>query len=84
MPVKYSELKKKLKIDIKKPEQSELAYLTHFLHGADNGASKYYYDGAADYAESVLDTVAEPWYQGYLPIKWDIPFPPLKILNSNS
>lgn len=76
MPVKYSELKKKLKIDIKKPEQSELAYLTHFLHGAENGASKYYQKGATEYAESVLDSVAEPWYQGYLPIKWDIPFPP--------
>ncbi len=30
MPVKYSELRKKLKIDIKKAEQSELAYFTHF------------------------------------------------------
>jgi DNA (cytosine-5)-methyltransferase 1 len=76
MSVKYSELKKRLKIDVKKPEQSELAYLTHFLHSADNGAADYYRIEADKYAENVLDEVAEPWYQAYLPIKWDVPFPP--------
>ncbi|WP_143961204.1 DNA (cytosine-5-)-methyltransferase [Litoribacter populi] len=76
---KYSDLKKNLKIDVKKPEQTELAHLTHFLHTMDNGAAHHFEKGAKAYASTVdedLGLVEEPWYQGYLPIKWDVPFPP--------
>lgn len=79
MPVKYSDLRKKYKIEIKKPEQTELAHLTHFLQSIDNGSHKFFSKEAKNYATEVFEhknEVNEPWYQGYLPIKWDIPFPP--------
>lgn len=76
MAVKYSELKKILKVDVKKPEQSELAYLTHYLQTTEPDQKKYYQVGAAQYLEDFENTVQEPWFQGVLPIKWDIPFPP--------
>lgn len=79
MPVKYSDLRKKYKIEIKKPEQTELAHLTHFLQSIENGSQSYFSKEAKKYATEFIDqnsVVNEPWYQGYLPIKWDIPFPP--------
>lgn len=79
MPVKYSDLRKKYKIEIKKPEQTELAHLTHFFQSVENGSHKFFSKEAKKYATEVFEyknEVNEPWYQGYLPIKWDIPFPP--------
>jgi DNA (cytosine-5)-methyltransferase 1 len=79
MPVNYSEIKKKFKIEVKKPEQTELAHLTHFLQSVENGSQSYFSKEAKKYATGFIDqnsVVNEPWYQGYLPIKWDIPFPP--------
>jgi DNA (cytosine-5)-methyltransferase 1 len=79
MPVNYSEIKKKIKIEVKKPEQTELAHLTHFLQSVENGSQSYFSKEAKKYATEFIDQnsiVNEPWYQGYLPIKWDIPFPP--------
>ena len=78
MTVKYSEIKSKLKIEVKKPEQTELAQLTHYLHSIGEPTNNYT-QGASSYIdtlESEVSLLNEPWYQGYLPIKWDIPFPP--------
>jgi DNA (cytosine-5)-methyltransferase 1 len=78
MAVKYSELKSKLKIEVKKPEQTELAQITHYLHSIGEPTNNYT-KGASSYIDSLdpeVSLVNEPWYQGYLPIKWDIPFPP--------
>mgnify|MGYP000247640823 CR=1 FL=1 len=76
MTVKYSELKKRLNIEIKKPEQSELASLTHYLQSNTEEARGYFENSTLDYLEDYSAEVAEPWFQGLLPIKWDIPFPP--------
>lgn len=79
MAVKYSEIKTKLKIDIKKPEQTELAQITHYLQSVGENNKNYFSEGANSYANSLepeVSILSEPWYQGYLPIKWDIPFPP--------
>lgn len=75
MPVKYSELKEKLKIEVKKPEQTELANLTHFFQSSTEEQREYYRNGALDYLEQFDNQVEEPWFQGKLPIEWDIPFP---------
>lgn len=78
MTVKYSELKTKLKIEVKKPEQTELAQITHYLHSVGE-PNNFFITGASSYVDSIdpeVSLVNEPWYQGYLPIKWDIPFPP--------
>jgi DNA (cytosine-5)-methyltransferase 1 len=76
---KYSELRKKLKIEVTKPERFDLAHLTHYLQNCDNGVSHYFEEPAIEYLVKVSENQAkEPYFQGYLPIKWDIPFPPTK------
>lgn len=76
---KYSEIKKKLQIEVTKPEQFDLAHLTHYLQNSENGASKYFKEPAVRYLKNIsVSKLNEPYFQGYLPIKWDIPFPPVK------
>jgi DNA-methyltransferase (dcm) len=75
----YSDIRKILKIEVTKPEQLGLAYLTHYLQNAQNGAAHYFKKGAIEYSCEVdAGVIEEPYFQGYLPIKWDIPFPPNK------
>jgi DNA (cytosine-5)-methyltransferase 1 len=79
IPLKYSELKSKLKINIDKDIDSDISYLTHYLQNPENGASKFFKPKAQKYytAQQVLANVfKEDEKQIYLPIKWDIPFPP--------
>lgn len=80
MPVKYSEIRKKLKIDNEKKVTGEgLAHLTHYLQNHKNGVSEYFKPSAKEYLAELhekLNIVEEPDFQYYLPIKWDIPFPP--------
>ena len=77
--VTYSNIRKILKIEVTKAEQIGLAYLTHYLQNNQNGVSHYFKRGAVTYSQDVLPSVVEePYFQGLLPIKWDIPFPPKK------
>ncbi len=74
---KYSEVKEKLKIEVKKPDQTELAHLTHYFQSYHNGVSHYFEEPAVEYGKSIDPSVVnEPYFQGYLPFDWDIPFPP--------
>lgn len=76
---KYSDLRKKLKIEVTKPERFDLAHLTHYLQNCDNGVSHYFEEPAVEYLLKVSENkLEEPYFQGYLPIKWDVPFPPTK------
>ena len=76
---KYSEIRKKLNINVTKPDQSELASLTHYLQSSGNGASKHFEKEALRYIHNVqFDSVNEPYFQEKLPIEWDIPFPPVE------
>lgn len=79
MSRKYSEIKSELKIEITKAENNDLAHLTHFLQNHTNGVSQYYKPKASKYIIDLhekLEIVKAPELQYYLPIKWDIPFPP--------
>lgn len=79
MGKKYSEIKKDLNIKIEKTESQDLAYLTHFLQSPKNGVSKFFKPNADSYLERLKQTesiVKDRDFQYYLPIKWDIPFPP--------
>ena len=76
---KYSEIRKKLKIEVTKPEQFDLAHLTHYLQNCENGTAHYFKEPAIEYLKSISESkLKEPYFQAYLPIKWDIPFPPVK------
>ena len=79
MSKKYSDIKTKLKLEIAKTENKDLAHLTHFFQNHKNGVSQYYRYTATAYLTDLhdkLSIVEEPDFQYYLPIKWDIPFPP--------
>jgi DNA (cytosine-5)-methyltransferase 1 len=79
MSKKYSDIKIKLKLEITKTENNDLAHLTHFFQNHKNGVSQYYKPTATTYLTDLhdkLNIVDEPDFQYYLPINWDIPFPP--------
>ncbi len=77
--IKYSELRKKLKIGSDKTKfNAEQANVTHYLQNKDNGVSHHFKPYAVEYFER-LDMVADDHNVQYeLPIDWDIPFPPSK------
>lgn len=78
-PKKYSEIREKLKIEVDKKSDNRVAHLTHYLQSPLNGASKYFKPEANNYLQELhekLNIAEEPDFQYYLPIKWDIPFPP--------
>ena len=79
MSKKYSEIKTKLKIEITKTENNDLAHLTHYFQNHQNGVSQYFKPTATSYLTELheeLNILEEPDFQYYLPIQWDIPFPP--------
>ncbi len=79
--IKYSTIKKKLKIEVEKFENEGLAHLTHYFQNHTNGVSQHYKQSANEYYKEIseeLNSVAEPQIQlqQLLPLKFDIPFPP--------
>jgi len=78
-PTTYSKLKSILKIDIDKDAETDLSYFTHYLQNSINGTAKYYKAKAQKYYsehQPKIDLVKESDVSYYLPIKWDVPFPP--------
>jgi DNA (cytosine-5)-methyltransferase 1 len=76
---KYTDIKVKLKLEITKTENNDLANLTHYFQNHKNGISHYFKSNAIRYLNELHEEnniVSEPDFQFYLPIKWDIPFPP--------
>lgn len=76
---KYSDVREKLKIVVDKTTTNEMAHLTHYFQNHKNGVSQYFKPKAKEYLEELhkdLEIAQEPDFQHYLPIKWDIPFPP--------
>jgi DNA (cytosine-5)-methyltransferase 1 len=79
MSVKYSDIKTKLRIEVNKTTDNDLAQLTHYFQNHKNGVSKYFEPNAKNYLEELhekFNLSEEPEFQYYLPIKWDVPFPP--------
>lgn len=81
MSKKYSQIKNKLNFRVDKETGNDLAYLTHYFHNHKNGVSHYFKPNAKDYLTGLHEQnniASEPDFQYYLPIEWDIPFPPPK------
>lgn len=77
--MKYSEIKERLNIVVDKKMDDRVADLTHYFQNHTNGVSQYYKPKASEYLIDVHEAnslAQEPDFQYYLPIKWDIPFPP--------
>jgi len=75
---RYSQLKEKLDIAVDRNTDNGLANLTHFFQCHTNGVSASFRSQAIEYLDD--------WYKAraidpkpiedYLPIEWDVPFPP--------
>lgn len=79
MSKKYSDIREKLKIVVDKKTTNEMSHLTHYFQNHKNGVSQYYKSNAEKYLAELhenLEIAQEPDFQYYLPIKWDVPFPP--------
>jgi DNA (cytosine-5)-methyltransferase 1 len=72
---KYSEIKKKLNIEIDKHLNDGFAYLTHYWHHNKNGISEYYKSQAIKYLQEELLSISDDPEQLFIPLKFDIPFP---------
>lgn len=80
MSKKYSDIRSKLKIEVNRLTNNDLAHLTHYFQSYENGVSHYFKPNATVYLaelHKILNILQEPDFQYYLPIKWDIPFPPV-------
>lgn len=72
----YNEIKRDLNINIDKHLNDGFANLTHYWQNHKNGVSKYFKPYALEYLnEKILSFVNEP-EQLYIPLKFDVPFPP--------
>lgn len=79
MSKKYSDIKDVLQIKVDKQINNELAYLTHYFQNNKNGVSQYFKPYARECLAELHEQnniLKEPDFQHYLPIEWDIPFPP--------
>ncbi|MEL6720806.1 MAG: DNA (cytosine-5-)-methyltransferase [Bacteroidota bacterium] len=74
--LKYSEIRKLLNLDARRPKIKEgMAAFTHYLQSGNNGAKVNYLESANDYIKE-NNLISEPAFQYELPIKYDVPFPP--------
>jgi len=73
---KYSDLRKKLKIESGKAKfDPGAANLTHYLQNKDNGVSHHFKPSAIEYIEQLRMVAEDNNIQYELPIDWDVPFP---------
>lgn len=72
----YSSIKKKLNINVDKHLNDGFASLTHFWQNNENGASQYFINPAKAYLQEDVLSVVENPEQLYIPLKYDVPFPP--------
>ncbi|MCB9205186.1 MAG: DNA (cytosine-5-)-methyltransferase [Flavobacteriales bacterium] len=80
--ITYSEVKERLNIDDKSFGDNGLASLTHYLQNYNEKNNSAFEEGAIEYIRrSNKFETEEPLFSEYLPLKWDVPFPPHEIGN---
>lgn len=72
----YSNIKEKLKINVDKHLNDGFAHLTHYWQNHKNGVSQYFKPSAKEYLKEEILSIAEEPEQLYIPLKFDVPFPP--------
>lgn len=73
----YNKIKQKLNINIDKHLNDGFAHLTHYWQNHENIAADYFKSDAEKYLQNdILSVVEEETAQLYIPLKYDIPFPP--------
>jgi len=74
----YSAIREKLGIVVDNKTDNRAAYLTHYLQNHKNGVSPFFRPDAEAYLAEILEKQnlnGKDGFAGYLPDKWDIPFP---------
>jgi DNA (cytosine-5)-methyltransferase 1 len=74
--LKYSALKKRLKIEVDKSDNNGLAHFTHYLQNCTNGVSQHYKKHAEGYLSQIRYGKDELTMDNILPLRFDVPFPP--------
>lgn len=72
----YSNIKEKLNINVDKHLNDGFAHLTHYWQNHKNGVSKYFKPYATEYLQKEILSIVEEPEQLYIPLKFDVPFPP--------
>lgn len=72
----YSSIKEKLNINVDKHLNDGFAHLTHYWQNHKNGVSQYFKSSAKEYLQKEILSVIEEPEQLYIPLKFDVPFPP--------
>ncbi len=72
----YNSIKEKLNINVDKHLNDGFAYLTHYWQNPQKGNSKYFKQFAKEYLHEKIISVIEDPEQLYIPLKFDVPFPP--------
>lgn len=72
----YSKIKDKLQINVDKHLNDGFAHLTHYWQNHKNGVSQYFKPYAKEYLEQEILSKVEESEQLYIPLKFDVPFPP--------
>ena len=78
---KYSAVKKALNLEVVKGASNGVAHLTHYFQNHNSDASAHYRAAASDYLAYLVQTSAlkvAQQLQDYLPLQFDVPFPPPK------
>src|SRR5690606_21072018 len=74
----YTKIKDQLKINVDKHLNDGFANLTHFWQNHTNSNANLYESAAKEYLEKEILSQAEEPEQLYLPLQYDVPFPPPK------
>lgn len=77
--IKYSTIKKKFNIEVERTTDNGVAHLTHYFQNHVNGVSRHYKKSAIEHLIQIseeLQLAEEPQMQQFLPLKFDVPFPP--------
>lgn len=72
----YSSIKRKLNIKVEKHLNNGFAHLTHYWQNHKNGVSQYYKPSAKEYLQEGILSIVEDPEELYIPLKFDVPFPP--------
>ncbi|GAC1427705.1 MAG: DNA (cytosine-5-)-methyltransferase [Flavisolibacter sp.] len=73
----YSSIKTKLNINIDKHLNDGFAHLTHYWQNHKNGVSQYFKANAKEDLQEEILSIVEESEQLYIPLKFDVPFPPI-------
>jgi DNA (cytosine-5)-methyltransferase 1 len=78
MVKKYSAIRTTLGLEVDKKTDNRSAYLTHYLQNHKNGVSQFFKPDAEQFLLEIIESKnlkKSKGFKGFLPDRWDVPFP---------